>query len=196
MRWNDWRRERTLYRRRVGTLYRRKVGTLYWRSARTLAGILGAAVLLLLFFLAASSLWLLSGKFLLKNPHPSVLGYMPVYVLSGSMEPAFSAGDLLLVRQGGSYEPGDIVTFESEGELVTHRIVRQSPDGFTTQGDANNTADDGTITEAQIIGKVCVAVPFLGRAALFIRTIQGKLCLAALFLLALDLSFRKTNRKG
>jgi len=50
---------------------------------------------LLTVFLAlilAVNLWLILSRVWLKEPIPSVLGFTPIYVLSGSMEPIFSTG--------------------------------------------------------------------------------------------------------
>ena len=46
-------------------------------------------------------------------------------VLSGSMEPEFKAGDLLIVKDvpSTSLEVGDIISFTQVNETVTHRIV-------------------------------------------------------------------------
>ncbi|ROR73855.1 signal peptidase [Bogoriella caseilytica] len=72
-------------------------------------------------------------------------------VSSSSMEPALSAGDVLLTRAmpAGEAQVGEVVTLQRPtGDLVTHRIVANAPDPdepkgwlVTMRGDANAVAD-------------------------------------------------------
>lgn len=45
---------------------------------------------------------------------PSLFGYMPYVVLSGSMEPVYPVGSLIYVApvDANSLEPGDAITFD------------------------------------------------------------------------------------
>jgi len=78
-------------------------------------------------------------------------------VLSGSMEPAFERGDLLLFRKGGGGDPiraGDVVLFKpAHGDMpVVHRVIQlheRRDDGgggvdILTKGD-NNGVDDSEL---------------------------------------------------
>ncbi len=66
--------------------------------------------------------------------------YRFVTVEGGSMAPAISRGDLILVAPAPSkVEPGMILVMSVGGELVTHRVVAVNADGtFVTRGDANS----------------------------------------------------------
>ena len=143
----------------------------------------------------AASFWLVISKVWLKTPVPSVLGYAPVYVLSGSMEPTFSAGDMIVIRPQKEYRPGDVVTFQSGGELVTHRIISESREGFTVKGDANNVSDEEKVPREDVRGKLVLVLPRLGTAAAFLRTRRGVLLLLAVVLLAAWQTFRE-RRSG
>lgn len=167
-----------------------QAGSLIRRAARA-----GAVLVTgFLVFVFAVSVWLILSKIWLKQEIPSVLGYSPVYVLSGSMEPAFSAGDMIIIHPQSHYEPGDIVTFYSEGELVTHRIIGAGPEGFIVKGDANNVRDEDPVRASEIAGKQVLVLPYVGSIALFFRTGRGLLLLAALFLLAIIQSLRGGRR--
>jgi len=152
---------------------------------RRAASFAGAVILAALALPAAASLWLMLGKLFGNERLPSVLGCMPVYVLSGSMEPAFSAGDMIVIRKKDIYEPGDTVTFESGRDLVTHRIVGQTVDGYITKGDANNTVDEELVPPERIAGSLLFVVPGAGRVFLFFRTKKGRMWLAAAVLFAM-----------
>jgi len=140
--------------------------------------------------LFAVSVWLILSKIWLKQEIPSVFGYSPVYVLSGSMEPTFFAGDMIIIHAQSRYEPGDVVTFYSDGELVTHRIIGAGQEGFTMKGDANNVPDEELVRAQAIVGKQVFVLPRLGNLALFFRTGKGMILISALFLLAVIQNFR------
>lgn len=102
---------------------------------------------------------------------PRLLGAVPLAVLSGSMEPTFSAGDLVISKpvEPTEIRIGDMVTFQPESDnpaLVTHRVVAKSVGeggvvGFTTRGDANQV-DDDPIGGVQVRGKVLYTLPWVG----------------------------------
>lgn len=94
-------------------------------------------------------------------------------VTSGSMEPSIDAGSIAFVVETGTYERGDVVTFERAGEVVTHRIVDRTDGGYVTAGDANAVPDDWLISDAQIVGTVVYTVPYYGSILQFTRTPFG-----------------------
>jgi signal peptidase I len=106
-------------------------------------------------------------------------------VMSGSMEPAISAGSVVTVKPVNSYEVGDIITYKSElyRELqnppvtTTHRIYRlhETIDGirYETKGDANDGADNNRLSEDLIVGKVILKVPLLGNLLEYVKTQTG-----------------------
>lgn len=103
---------------------------------------------------------------------PAVGGATTYTVLTRSMEPGLPPGTLLVVRPAPADDlrVGDVITFQLESgkpTVVTHRIteVELAADGerlFTTQGDANATADPEPVMPVQIQGALWYAVPYLG----------------------------------
>ncbi len=92
-------------------------------------------------------------------------------VLSGSMEPTFKRGDLVLMQSlYGEPAVGDIIMFiPKEGmEPVTHRIMSINKYGYVTKGDANLKEDDWRVRNIDIkaksikIGSKPVVIPGLG----------------------------------
>jgi len=160
----------------------------YWMRKAVRTGAIAATGFLAL--VLAASVWLILSKFWLKQEIPSVFGYSPIYVLSGSMEPVFSAGDMIIIHPQSQYEPGDVVTFYSEGELVTHRIIGESLEGFTVKGDANNVQDEELVKAREIVGKQVLVLPHIGSIALFFRTGKGMMLLSAVVLVAVLQSVR------
>lgn len=83
-------------------------------------------------------------------------------VLSGSMTPELRPGSVVYTYDSGHYEPGDAITFARDGDLVTHRIVRETGDGFVTKGDARTNPDSFVVRPHQIRGEVLLSVPLYG----------------------------------
>lgn len=134
------------------------------------------------------NLWMLAQQLILKREVPEVFGYSQYIVTSGSMEPDFSPGDMILVKSEASYELGDIVTFKNAaGQTVTHKIVGRVEGQFITQGTANNTEDDELLSPENIIGKLQVVLPGVGQAMVFLRSPLGILLLVVVAILLIGL---------
>ena len=93
-------------------------------------------------------------------------------VLSGSMEPTLSVGDLLIVREAEGYLVGDVVVYQSGGMAIVHRILSIDGENAITQGDANNAPDEPIPVET-ISGRVTTAVPYVGYLVLALKTPIG-----------------------
>ena len=112
-----------------------------------------------------------------------LLGFQVFTVLSGSMEPVYSPGDLIYVKEvdATALEDGTIITFMvSEDTVATHRVVGSVPDEeepglvrYRTKGDANN-AEDGTLVHPNnILGTPVFCLPKLGYVASYISSPPG-----------------------
>lgn len=103
---------------------------------------------------------------------PAVAGARPFTILTGSMEPRYPPGTLVVVRpvDPDDIAIGDVITYQlrsGESIVVTHRVVavQQGVDGernFITQGDANNTPDESPVRPVQVVGRLWYAVPYIG----------------------------------
>lgn len=107
-------------------------------------------------------------------------------VQSGSMEPRIKTGSIILVEKQARdrYNPNDIITFNHQGNKITHRIIEVIPTTSTllyrTKGDANSTADPTLVYPQQIIGKTTTALPLLGYILSWLKT-RGGFALTILF---------------
>lgn len=129
----------------------------------------------------------------------SLCGIRPFIVLSGSMEPAFSAGSLCFVDTKAKFEnaeTGDVIAYETAGgSMVTHRAVSISEGKIETKGDANDVSDGFTTTVNNYRGKVLFSVPVLGYVNHFLLSGSGKLFCLALITLNLVVGRMKKQRK-
>ena len=106
-------------------------------------------------------------------------GFASAIVNSGSMEPALSKHDLIVVKAKSEYVEGDIVTFvANNGSFITHRVINVSESGLITQGDANNTPDSG-INQQRILGEVILVVSSIGLIANLLSMPIGIVCIIA-----------------
>jgi signal peptidase len=82
-----------------------------------------------------------------------IFGYSVFTVATGSMEPTISQNDIVIVKKTNDIKVNDIVTYEKDGNYITHRVISMSDDTLVTKGDANNT-NDISIPRTSLVGKV------------------------------------------
>lgn len=138
--------------------------------------------------------YLLAAKLIFKNDLPKVFGYVQIIVISGSMQPAINVGDLLIIKEQSCYQANDIITFHSDQNLVTHRVIEVSNDGINTQGDANNVADEPVPLSA-VEGKMVLLIPGAGNLILFLKSPLGILLMLAFLFLIIEVPFWIERRK-
>lgn len=91
------------------------------------------------------------------NPGDAYLmGYKPILVLTGSMEPTMHV-NAICIAEKVEYEDvkvGDIIMFQVDDKLITHRVTNISDSGITTKGDNNNVEDAYSLTADNVKAKV------------------------------------------
>lgn len=90
---------------------------------------------------------------ILKKDYTSFFGYSIFEIASGSMEPVLNVDDLIVVKKTNNIKVGDIVTYISDKDFITHRVITINGDYITTKGDANNS-EDVNVNMNNVIGKV------------------------------------------
>jgi len=148
-------------------------------------GIFGLAVIILL--MAAAVLTFLA-------PH---FGWRVDTVFSGSMEPELKVGGVVVTRpvEAEDIKVGDIITFHSplNEELISHRVIAVGDEAslhFQTKGDVNEDADPFVVPAQNVVGKVCLHIPYFGYVTQFVKTPLGlllTLCLPGLVIIAMEM---------
>jgi signal peptidase I len=138
------------------------------------------AVLLLLALLAPFAIYAV----------PGVIGADQSYVvLTGSMEPAISPGDAVVVDgvDPATIVAGDVITFERSAANdipTTHRVVEvvtgDAGLAFVTKGDANEDVDTSVVTPDRVVGKVVLTIPFIGYVVQFVNSPLGFVALVVI----------------
>jgi signal peptidase len=161
------------------------------KIARSLATVLMALIVSLTLGL---SFYSYNAKMLHHDAFPMPFGVGVSMVLTGSMEPEFYAGDLIVVTKADEYALRDIVVFQSGQSAVVHRIVEIDGDTCVTQGDANNTADE-PIELSAIKGRVAFSIPKVGYVVSFIKRPIGTILLLGCAILLFERSFSKEKQE-
>ena len=109
---------------------------------------------------------------------PRLVGFQGHVVVSGSMEPRLSPGDVVLTRPVllQDLQPGQVLLFpdpEGADRLVLHRLVSFDERGdLVTRGDANQSNDSTHVPISSVIGAAQVGVPYVGLPAYWRSTGQ------------------------
>ena len=124
-----------------------------------------------------------------------LMGFQVYTVLSGSMEPEYSVGDLIYVKKvdPATVKEDDVITFVLNEDLVvaTHRVVRVDAENrhFYTKGDVNEVEDAEPVHFNNLIGTPVFAVPYLGFVSDFIQHPPGMYVTIAAVVLMIVLVF-------
>ena len=124
-----------------------------------------------------------------------LLGYRVFNIISGSMEPEYSVGDLIYVKEvdPSTIQIGDDITFVLNEDLVvaTHRVIRIDTEKqhFYTKGLANETEDASPVHFNNVVGVPQFRIPLLGCGSNFIQNPPGMYITIAAVAVLLILAF-------
>ena len=141
---------------------------------------------------------------------PVLVGMRSLTVLSGSMEPVLSTGDVVVeeVVRPQEVRVGDVITFTDPSDpnrRITHRVRSVRLDGsrarFTTKGDANDSVEKWETDTGGRLGRVVYRVPLVGFAFARLGDPRARLGLvvvpaALLALIELGRIWRPRRRDG
>jgi signal peptidase I len=153
------------------------------RVVKIIGKVIVYTVLALLVFIVGV---LLVDKYIKKARIPSFFGYSSLVISTGSMSGTIEEGDLIIIKNTGDYQFGEIITFFPEGDTIptTHRIVGVNEDGsFVTRGDANDSDDLAVVTKDQIVGEWVHTFSSVGIFFEWIQNGGGMIYLIAAFLI-------------
>lgn len=140
------------------------------------------------------NVYMINAQRLVGNQMPMPFGYGVAVILSGSMEPEMYKGDMIIVHETHDYKVNDIVVFQDNRMLVTHRIVAINDDGIVTKGDANNV-EDAPISLNDIKGEVILCIPMIGTAINMLKSPIATICMIGLALLFIEKSHESDRKK-
>lgn len=153
------------------------------RGLKIAGQIISKVIVVLLALLLVLNLYTIVMRQALDVKQPSVFGFSSAVVLSGSMEPAIHVDDMVIIHRQSSYELQDIVMYEGEHSMITHRIVGTEEGSYITRGDSNNI-DDPAVPAEKVVGKVICIIPGAGKAIGFMQSSLG-MCILVLLAVAI-----------
>ena len=140
------------------------------------------------------NVYIANANSLVGNKLPMPFGYGSAIVLSGSMEPEFSKGDLIIVKETTNYKFNDIVVYQDGNGLVVHRIINIDGETITTKGDANNVADEPTDIST-VKGKVLFWLPYAGSVVKWLKSPLGIICIVIAAIALIEIPRRNEKKK-
>ncbi len=118
--------------------------------------ILNLVILLLVFFVIIGFYSLIQIKVQNKK-YVNIFGFSIFKVMTGSMEPTIKKEDIILAKITKDVKENDIIVFEKENGIITHRIIKIDGNSIITKGDNNNSVDE-PIENSEVIGKVIFTI--------------------------------------
>ena len=104
-------------------------------------------------------------------------------IVSPSMVPVIKVQDAIVIKREDEYKIGDVCTYLSKdpryyGIMITHRIIGTDINDkgekvYVFKGDANYSADQMSVSQDQIYGKVVMRIPKLGYIQYFLSSAYG-----------------------
>ena len=127
-----------------------------------------------------------------KNDYANFFGYSIFEVQTGSMSGTIEAGDWIIVDLSKKPKLNDIVTYESNGNFITHRVIEIYGSTYVTMGDANSAKDD-PIDSEEIVGTVSKILPRLG---IIRKTLFNPVVLIAVIIVLFVLNWTFKNKNN
>ena len=133
-----------------------------------------------------------------------IFGIYMFNIVSESMEPTFYKNDLAVLKscEVEKLEKGDIITFQQEDRIISHRIIgiikENGEKKFITKGDNNEVEDVEPIEMQNIYGKVEFIIPKIGKIVNYIQNVKGfinVLIIIVIICIAIDLRDNKINNR-
>lgn len=171
--------------------------------------IIGTILCLILLPILIINLTLIIKSYVNEDEVPSLGGVFPMIVLTDSMLPEISSGDLIICNtlEPEEVQVGDVISFfdpmGSGTSVVTHRVLEViEEDGtlsYRTKGDNNNAEDQVLVPEENLVGIYRSRIPGLGNVAMFMQTTPGLIvCVVCpvLLMVGYDMLRRKKYEKA
>lgn len=141
-------------------------------------------------------------KYIKKENDINILGFRQYMVDTGSMEPGYSVGDLIIIKETPKekIQVGDVINYTSANgiDTITHRVVEiLEKDGETyykTKGDNNNEEDPDLVNFNQVQGVLVFKISKLGTIIKKMLTENGIIIILA-FIILLYLRDEKKEEK-
>ncbi len=109
-----------------------------------------------------------------------IFQYKPIVILSNSMVPTFSRGDVVVYyepseEEKNNLENNTIIVYTKDNQYVVHRIIRKFKKSgetfYITKGDANNSDDYAPVSTDEIVGIYTISLKYVGYPSVWLNNI-------------------------
>jgi len=146
-----------------------------------------------------SAIYICYLRFIKKDNNINILGFKHYIVMTGSMEPHYNIGDLVVVKEikKEDIKLNDVITYSINNtqDTISHRIIeiveQDGEEYYRTKGDNNNAPDTDLVSFNNIQGKIVFKISKMGVIITELTTGTG---IIIVFIVAI-LSYVHTNRK-
>ena len=174
-------------------------------SHQKILTVIGTVLCIILLPILIINLTLIAKSYLNEDEVPSLGGVFPLIVLTDSMLPEISSGDLIICNtlEPEEVQVGDVISFfdpmGSGTAVVTHRVLEiveeEGELSWRTKGDNNNAEDQVLVPEKNLVGIYRSRIPALGNVAMFMQTTPGLiLCVVCPVLLMVGYDMLRRNK--
>ena len=166
--------------------------------------VIGTILCIILTPVLIINLTLIAKSYINQDEVPSVGGWLPLIVLTDSMQPEIDGGDLIICHTAEAEEikTGDIIAFFDPAgngtSIVTHRVIEIVEENgelsFRTKGDNNNAEDKLLVSENDLVAIYKTRIAGAGNVAMFMQSPTGLIVCVVLpivMLVGYDLIRRK-----
>lgn len=142
-------------------------------------------------------------KYIKKTNDINLFGYRQYMVLTGSMEPNYNIGDLIVIKEKPQEDikVGDIVNYVTDNgkDTITHRVIeiveQNGQTMYKTKGDNNSSSDPNLVNYSQIQGTIVFKINKLGAIITEFLTGVGIFVIAMLIVISYIHSSRKEEKR-
>ena len=131
-------------------------------------------------------------KYIKHENDVNIFGFRTYLVATGSMEPEYSIGDMIIIKETPKekIKAGDVINYisENKADTITHRVIeveeKQGQTYYKTKGDNNNSEDPEPINYNQVQGVLVFKISKLGKVITKLLTGTGITILFAFIVLS------------
>lgn len=142
-------------------------------------------------------------KYIKKTNDINLFGYRQYMVLTGSMEPNYNIGDLIVIKEKPQEDikVEDIVNYVTDNgkDTITHRVIeiveQNGQTMYKTKGDNNSSSDPNLVNYSQIQGTIVFKINKLGAIITEFLTGVGIFVIAMLIVISYIHSSRKEEKR-
>ena len=166
--------------------------------------VIGTILCIILTPVLIINLTLIAKSYINQDEVPSVGGWLPLIVLTDSMQPEIDGGDLIICHtiEAEEIKTGDVIAFFDPAgngtSIVTHRVIEIVEENgelsFRTKGDNNNAEDKLLVSENDLVAIYKTRIAGAGNIAMFMQSPTGLIVCVVLpivMLVGYDLIRRK-----